>query len=64
MLILALDTTTFCGSVALLENQRLIGEVNLDSPVTFSERLLPVVERRLKFSRCWLEELVVYAVWV
>lgn len=62
MLILALDTTTFCGSVALLENQRLIGEVNLDSPVTFSERLLPAVELLLKFSRCSLQDIDGYAV--
>ena len=43
MLILAVDTTTSCGSTALLNNNRLLGEINLDSPETHSERLLPAI---------------------
>jgi tRNA threonylcarbamoyladenosine biosynthesis protein TsaB len=48
MIILAVDTTTFAGSVALLENTKLLAEVNIDSPSTYSERLLPAVEFILK----------------
>jgi|Deesub1362B_J571_1020462.scaffolds.fasta_scaffold00001_801 tRNA threonylcarbamoyladenosine biosynthesis protein TsaB len=62
MLILAVDTTTFWGSVALLEDSRLLGEVNLESPTTFSERLLPSVELLLKFSHRSLKEIDGYAV--
>jgi len=43
MLILAVDTTTSSGSTALLEDKRLLGEINLDSPETHSERLLPSI---------------------
>ena len=43
MLILAVDTTTSFGSTALLDNNRLLGEINLDSPETHSERLLPTI---------------------
>jgi len=44
MLILALDTNSSLGSVALLENRRLLAEVNLDSKQTHSEKLLPAVD--------------------
>ena len=44
MFILAVDTTTFAGSVALLENTKLIAEVNIDSSKTYSERLLPAID--------------------
>ena len=62
MLILAVDTTTFWGSVALLENNRLLGEINLISPTTFSERLLPSVELLLKYSHHSVREIEGYAV--
>jgi len=48
MIILAVDTTTFAGSVALLEKTKLLAEVNIDSPSTYSERLLPAVDFILK----------------
>jgi len=48
MVILAVDTTTFAGSVALLEKTKLLAEVNIDSPSTYSERLLPAVDFILK----------------
>jgi len=48
MIILAVDTTTFAGSVALLENERLLAEVDIDSAKTYSERLLPAVDFVLK----------------
>ena len=44
MIILAVDTTTFAGSVALLKKTKLLAEVNIDSPSTYSERLLPAVD--------------------
>jgi tRNA threonylcarbamoyladenosine biosynthesis protein TsaB len=48
MIILAVDTTTFAGSVALLEKTELLAEINIDSPSTYSERLLPAVDFILK----------------
>ncbi len=44
MLILAVDTNTSAGSVAVLRGRRLLAEVNLDSPRTHSERLLPSID--------------------
>jgi len=44
MNILAVDTTSFAGSVALLKKTRLLAEVNIDSSSTYSERLLPAVD--------------------
>ncbi len=44
MLILAVDTTTPSGSVALLEDDALLGEVNVGSAATHSARLLRSVD--------------------
>ncbi len=43
MLLLSVDTTSPAGSVALLRNTALLSEVNCDSSLTYSERLLPSV---------------------
>lgn len=43
MLLLSVDTTTPSGSVALLKNTTLLSEVNCDSHLTYSEKLLPAV---------------------
>ena len=44
MIFLAVDTTTFSGSVALLNKAKLIAEVSIESSTTYSERLLPAVD--------------------
>ena len=44
MLILAVDTTTPSGSVALLEDDALLGEANMESAATHSARLLRSVD--------------------
>ena len=44
MLILAVDTTTPSGSVALLEDETLLGEANVASAATHSARLLRSVD--------------------
>jgi len=44
MLILAVDTTTPSGSVALLEGENLLGEANVESAATHSARLLRSVD--------------------
>jgi tRNA threonylcarbamoyladenosine biosynthesis protein TsaB len=44
MLILAVDTTTPNGSVALLEDDALLGEANIESAATHSARLLRSVD--------------------
>jgi tRNA threonylcarbamoyladenosine biosynthesis protein TsaB len=44
MHILAVDTCDTAGSAAVLHNSRLLGEINIDSKVTHSQRLLTAVD--------------------
>lgn len=50
MLILALDSTAQVGSVALCEEERLVGEYTLNAGHTHSETLLPMVESLLTIT--------------
>ncbi len=47
MRVLAVETSTLAGGVALLDGDRVVGEYLLDVRVTHSERLLPAVDRLL-----------------
>ena len=62
MLILAVDTTTPCGSVALLDDLKLRFEMNSESPLTHSERLLPSVDYILKSEGRTVSDLDGFAV--
>lgn len=57
MKVLAVDTNSFAGSVALLENRRLLAEINLDSPRAHSERLLAAVDLALVSHGLTLQDL-------
>lgn len=48
MRLLAIETSTLAGGVALLDGERVIGEYLLDVRVTHSERLMPALDRLLK----------------
>lgn len=61
MLILAVDTTTPCGSVALLEDSKLLAEANYKSPLTHSERLLSSVDLVLKSERLGIADVDAFA---
>lgn len=61
MLILAVDTTTFVGSVALLKKKRLLAEVNLESPFTHSEKLLPAIQFVLDANRLDIRDIEGFA---
>lgn len=62
MIILAVDTTTFTGSVALLEKTKLLAEVNIDSSSTYSERLLPAVDFILQTNELKIQDMDGFAV--
>jgi len=62
MHILALDTTTGSGSVALLENTRLLAEINAESGLTHSARLLRAVDYLLKQNGLEIPDIDGYAV--
>ena len=47
MRLLALETSTLAGGVALLEDDRVVGEYLLDVRLTHSERLMPAIDRVL-----------------
>jgi len=62
MRILALDTTTGSGSVALLENTRLLAEINAESALTHSARLLKAVDYLLKKNSLQIQDIDGFAV--
>lgn len=49
MKILALDSTAVVASVALCEDERLLGEYTINNGNTHSETLLPMIESLLRF---------------
>jgi tRNA threonylcarbamoyladenosine biosynthesis protein TsaB len=50
MRILAVDTTTTSGSIALLDDGALVGEINSRTPGSHSARLLPSVDHLLRLA--------------
>ena len=48
MRLLAVETSTLAGGVALLDDDRVLGEYVLDVRVTHSERLMPAIDRLLR----------------
>ncbi len=61
-LLLALDTATEKGSLALSAADRLLAEISLDSPGTYLQHLLPAVEELLRTARRSLKEISAIAV--
>ena len=47
MKILAIDTSSKICSVAVLENDQLVDEINLDNGLTHSENLMPILAELL-----------------
>jgi tRNA threonylcarbamoyladenosine biosynthesis protein TsaB len=62
MLLLALDTATEKGSLALVEDERLLAAYSLHSPGTFLQHLLPGVEELLQAAGRSLKEVGAIAV--
>jgi len=61
-LILALDTATEKGSLALAADDRLLAAYSLDSPGTYLQQLLPGVEELLRAAGSSLQDLGAIAV--
>lgn len=59
---LSFDTTTSACSIALSTGPRLVGEINLDSPITHSVRLLPGIDYLLTQAGIQIEEIDAFAV--
>ena len=48
MIILAIDTTAVTASVAVSEDEKLLGEITLNNGNTHSQTLLPMAESLFK----------------
>lgn len=57
MKILAIDTTSKICSVALLEDEEIIDEINLNSGLTHSEKLMPLVKEILEKNNIELKDI-------
>lgn len=62
MKILAVDTSSSICSTALLEDNNLIDENNLDNGKTHSENLMPLIQELLERNRISLSEIELIAV--
>jgi tRNA threonylcarbamoyladenosine biosynthesis protein TsaB len=62
MLILAVDTTTSTGSVALIRKGKLLSEMNIDSTATYSERLLPAIDEVLETQQLSIRDIEAFAI--
>jgi tRNA threonylcarbamoyladenosine biosynthesis protein TsaB len=62
MRLLAIETSTLAGGVALLDGDRLVGEYLLDVRVTHSERLMAALDRVLHDAGVTLDEIDALAV--
>lgn len=62
MRFLSIDTSTSAGSILLSQDERILGELNVDSTQTHSARLLPGIDYLLKNSGLELKDLNGFAV--
>ena len=62
MKVLALETATLAGSIAIVEDEELIGEVKVSINVAHAERLMSSVDWLLKASHVSIEEIDAFAV--
>jgi tRNA threonylcarbamoyladenosine biosynthesis protein TsaB len=62
MKILALETATMTGSIAIMEEEELIAEVRINIKVAHAERLMPSIDWLLKASHVSVEEIDAFAV--
>ncbi len=62
MKVLGIDTSTSCGSIGLIDDERIISEYLLNIPVTHSERLLGSIELILKEARFTMGDLDGWAI--
>ena len=64
MKILAIDTSSSVCSTALLENENIIDENNLDNGRTHSENLMPLIKELLERNELTLKDINLIAVTV
>src|SRR5574337_212080 len=62
MLVMGIETSTMQGGVALISGQGVICEYTVNVKATYSERLLPLIDRALRDARITLDDVEGFAV--
>ncbi|HLV00139.1 MAG TPA: tRNA (adenosine(37)-N6)-threonylcarbamoyltransferase complex dimerization subunit type 1 TsaB [Acidobacteriota bacterium] len=62
MYILAIDTATNSGGVALSRNSEIIGEIMLKTPLEYSDRLLGIIEFLLRQLKINIDDIACFSV--
>jgi tRNA threonylcarbamoyladenosine biosynthesis protein TsaB len=62
MKVLGIDTSTPCGSVGLIDEERVVADYFLNIPVTHTERLLGAIELLLREARSSIEDIDGWAI--
>ncbi len=62
MNILAIDTSTMLGTVALVANGKLLGQIDLDLPITHTKRILKGIDTLLKLTGINLSKIDTFAI--
>src|SRR3989338_6055163 len=62
MKILAIETATDLGGVAVIEDEKLLAECRMDMPMAHAERLMVTVDRVLKECGLTMEDINALAV--
>ncbi|MDZ4383175.1 MAG: tRNA (adenosine(37)-N6)-threonylcarbamoyltransferase complex dimerization subunit type 1 TsaB, partial [Thermodesulfovibrionia bacterium] len=62
MKILALETATMAGSIAIVDDEELIAEVKLNINVAHSERLISSIDYLLNASRLSIKDIDAFAI--
>lgn len=62
MKVLALDTSTLMASVAVVEDNNLLGEYSINQDMTHSENLMPMIEEVLRNLDIEIKEIDLFAV--
>ena len=62
MKILALDTSSVVATVAVLEDEKLVGEYTLNHKLTHSQKLIPMIEELMKNCEIKPKDIDIFAV--
>ncbi len=62
MLVLAIDTSTRVGGIAIVNEKGVISEIRLNVSIEYSERLLPEIDHLLKLSGISINDIELFAI--
>jgi tRNA threonylcarbamoyladenosine biosynthesis protein TsaB len=62
MKVIGIDTSTSCGAVGLIDDERVLSDTLFNIPVTHSERLLSAIEFVLRETCCLIEDIDGWAI--